>query len=1342
MMLVLVSTTVEAQPFAYITNQLDGTVSVIDTATNTVTATIPLGGAPLGVGVHPAGTLVYVGNASNSVLSVIDTATNTVTATVQLGGSSLGVAVHPAGTSVYVANMGNLTVSVIDTATNTVTTTGTVGGIPVGVAVHPTGASVYVTITTIDRVVVIDTATNTITTSLPVGMGPGGVAVHPAGTAVYVVNGGSSTVSVIDPATNTVTTTIPVGARPIGVAVHPAGTSVYVANFDGDSVSVIDTATNTVTATVPLGRGASPHGLAAHPAGTSVYVANAGSDNVSVIDTATNMVIATVPVGNLPRAFGQFITSDLDCDFAGLELALVLDGSDTVTEEEFDLQRIGLLGAVLNSDILPRDGSVAFTLVQYGNGMARVEVPYTIISSLNDANFISDQLLAMVQLGGARNPGDGINAAMEVLNTSGCSLAKQAICLSATGAPQAGADLAGVLAAAQSSPIGLDTFGVIAIERPGVFGETELLDTYGDLVFGGGGAAMAFGIVEFANAIGPACFGRPVKLVGLEVIQSVQDWQNSVVLIEDKTTFVRAHLEPIDGSVSQTVASARLRAFRGGVELLPPQIPINPAGRILVLQDAPSVRGDFDESLNFRLPKAWCSGTISLNLEGFGTQIDCTEAAATSDDCTLVATFVPSAAPDLKFIGFDWIDDDDTLHLVSDGDLDELRARLEAMFPVSNVNLSKQCVAWSGSIPPHRNDGSEILAKLKWHQRRDGCGFSCDTIYYGVVTDDESPDPLGVNPCACGFFSSGAENRAWGFLPPASDESGRHTHAHEIAHALRIEHAPDGCGAVPRDCPASPGQCWNDPLPYVIINGDAHLGPMGDPDTEIWGYDSHVGRVIDPNFTLELMGYCTSQESPWKWTSKLTYESLRDEINDRFGSSLLSAAGGSRSFLFARGIIDRSQGTVRFLPFAVIESDVPPVAPDPGEFSLRFEDAAGNVVAEIPFALELLFPDPVQGPPGPAQFGVFTVPVDADPAIRRAVLTSDGRALGEIAASPNAPAIELLFPGGGESLDGDEVLILWSADDADDDVLAFDVQYSADGGVNWQTIVVDWPFESFIVDLSQLPGSESSRVRVFASDGFNTAVDTSGTFSVADNPPSVIIRSPQAGDEFSGVQTISLSALALDVEDTDVQDAGVEWFSSVDGFLGTGRDLSVVTADLTPGQHTITVLATDSAGNTASNAVDIAVELIALEDGVTIPFVSLDADVEIELEDDEGEFKVEGSFTLSPASDGIDPLTEDVTLSVGTFTTTIPSGSFELTQSGPFGEFGFEGVIEGVELEFEIRIHQGNSFEFEAEGEGADLIGTTNPVEVTLVIANDRGTTVVTAPIEDDDSDSDSDSDD
>src|SRR5260221_8192973 len=80
---------------AYITNQRSNTVSVVDTATNMVSATILVGITPFGVAVSPDGTKVYVTNAFSNTVSVIDPATNTVIATIPVG-------IHPGGLAVLI----------------------------------------------------------------------------------------------------------------------------------------------------------------------------------------------------------------------------------------------------------------------------------------------------------------------------------------------------------------------------------------------------------------------------------------------------------------------------------------------------------------------------------------------------------------------------------------------------------------------------------------------------------------------------------------------------------------------------------------------------------------------------------------------------------------------------------------------------------------------------------------------------------------------------------------------------------------------------------------------------------------------------------------------------------------------------------------------------------------------------------------------------------------------------------------------------------------------------------------------------------------------------------------
>jgi YVTN family beta-propeller protein len=130
MILMLVSMA-GAAPFAYIPKLITDDVSVIDTINNTVTNTIHVGSMPWGVTVTPDGSKVYVTNLGSNTVSVINTATNEVTA-IGSGKNPYGIAVTPDGTKVYVANKADIPgdVSVIDIATNQVTTV-PVGGLPV-----------------------------------------------------------------------------------------------------------------------------------------------------------------------------------------------------------------------------------------------------------------------------------------------------------------------------------------------------------------------------------------------------------------------------------------------------------------------------------------------------------------------------------------------------------------------------------------------------------------------------------------------------------------------------------------------------------------------------------------------------------------------------------------------------------------------------------------------------------------------------------------------------------------------------------------------------------------------------------------------------------------------------------------------------------------------------------------------------------------------------------------------------------------------------------------------------------------------------------------------------------
>jgi YVTN family beta-propeller protein len=77
----------------YLTNGGAGNVMVIDTATDSVTATIPVGQRPWTMALTRDGAKLYVANGRSDSVSVIDTAKNTRIKDIPVGKTPWGVAI-------------------------------------------------------------------------------------------------------------------------------------------------------------------------------------------------------------------------------------------------------------------------------------------------------------------------------------------------------------------------------------------------------------------------------------------------------------------------------------------------------------------------------------------------------------------------------------------------------------------------------------------------------------------------------------------------------------------------------------------------------------------------------------------------------------------------------------------------------------------------------------------------------------------------------------------------------------------------------------------------------------------------------------------------------------------------------------------------------------------------------------------------------------------------------------------------------------------------------------------------------------------------------------------------
>jgi len=298
---------------------------------NSVVGTIAVGSGGRGVAFSPDGTRAYVTNQFNNSVSVINTADNSVV-TITGFSSPLGVAAY--GTQAYVVNQGNMygtpaSVTVISTVDNSVVATIALpsGVQPSQVAFSPDGTRAYVTdaqSSANGRVVVINTVDRSVSTITGLGINPEAVAAF--GSRLYVTNYygtvGLSTgsVSVVDTsANNAVIADIVVGrqlpgrpygysACPIRVALSPDGTRAYVANVGDGTVSVINTGTNEVLANVVVGdpnAGFGVESVAVSSDGATAYalIRNGGTSKMVVIKTADNTVTNTFALGAAGQVF-------------------------------------------------------------------------------------------------------------------------------------------------------------------------------------------------------------------------------------------------------------------------------------------------------------------------------------------------------------------------------------------------------------------------------------------------------------------------------------------------------------------------------------------------------------------------------------------------------------------------------------------------------------------------------------------------------------------------------------------------------------------------------------------------------------------------------------------------------------------------------------------------------------------------------------------------------------------------------------------------------------------------------------------------------------------------------
>lgn len=463
---------------------------------------------------------------------------------------------------------------------------------------------------------------------------------------------------------------------------------------------------------------------------------------------------------------------------------------------------------------------------------------------------------------------------------------------------------------------------------------------------------------------------------------------------------------------------------------------------------------------------------------------------------------------------------------------------------------------------------------------------------------------VGFTPARANTYPNGT-NQGYTFGSPAnivvaSDEDAAATVAHEIAHNYGIGDAYDGgsyaCAANPTPNEFS-GTDFDTQEPVRCTAGRTALPGVGGTLVPASHHPYEVGgRGALPDMA-EFMGsggsqsqFWASQDAyDWIFDRLLPVSSAASQASPQRGIRTTAAGDDGQRLLEFSGFIRRNAASAADLDLDAWQSFLGGGVTDTtGPLMIAAVDAAGQRLATSALSVDFDLPGG-KGEPAlhltEAPFGgVIRFPVGTT---AFHLISGDTRLL-EVPVSPNAPVVANVSLGVGSVFNG-VTSISWTGTDGDANPLRYTVEYNPDvtAAHNYYGVLVaDIQDARWTEDFADLPGGNHARIRITATDGINSTSADSEEFRVPFKAPDVAIR-PLAGSIVQQGMPVVLNADVEDLQDSALPDASLVWASDVSGRLGTGEIL--VVRNLTPGQHTITLTATNSAGLSASESISVTI---------------------------------------------------------------------------------------------------------------------------------------------------------
>ena len=689
------------------------------------------------------------------------------------------------------------------------------------------------------------------------------------------------------------------------------------------------------------------------------------------------------------------------------------------------------------------------------------------------------------------------------------------------------------------------------------------------------------GIVNFT----PIAAGTGFKVLRVEVNQVTQDFTNSVPLVADKPTMVRVYLSMTGPTTSLTGITGAITATRPGGVTLSPLLTSTNKITVDSSTDLITKRRSLNATLNFVLPAEWIAPSTlhfqlsKLYLEGHETNLPCdgcrnldeigapryVQFRTTKPLNLVLAPYVyersktNTPTPDLIFtpmIALQWVNN---VYPLPGNFPGWSGIRLLRYLPMRSTNRDLKTDDGGADF---LDDLQDVLDNL--HDQND---WPSDTRLLAMT-------PFGGGGRE-GWGTKVAYADTWaeenGLIPEAQYEYYGLVWSHELGHSFGRKHLGNSHSELP-------STDLNSPFPH------GGIGPPGLATGTNW-WRMYPPSIIDPGTAAsgsqhahDFMSYgSNSGDHTRSWISPYTYNALFKSFEDLTQTSLAAAAPAPHTEKLVVTGRTNAYGEVTLRPFRRVTTGYTSGSGSEGEFSVELVNDKGKTLLSHRFDPEQL---------ENSKLLRFTEYVPWKKGAQLILIKRGKKVVARRSVSQHQPWVRVISPKKGEAW-GQKATIKWEAGDQDKDLLTYTVLYNSGLDSIWVPVANGLKENSVTVDTTLLAGSARARIRVRVTDGVNSTEAESEIFTVSEKSPRVAILSPTAHQALPSEARPQLIAAAYDPEDGMLPSTSLTWTSDRDGVLA--QDKCQLMRPLSPGDHVITVTATDSQGHSATASVRVVV---------------------------------------------------------------------------------------------------------------------------------------------------------